>query len=204
MSAGIVGYGVYIPRYRIKREIIGKAWSTGGRGENSIAYRDEDVITMGTEASLNAINHSGIDSSSDLEAIYLGTDSCLHIEHSSIGIIGEVLRTKEEIDVADFTASPRASFAALKACQDAINARRIKYGLVIGAEARSVSPGSQEELNCGDGGVALLLGINNTIADIEEVYTYSTNIVDRWRDATSPYPKEYEPRFTRDYGYQRL
>lgn len=203
MSAGIVGYGVYIPKYRIKREIIGKAWSTGGRGANSIVYCDEDVITMGTEASLNAINNSGIDSSSELEAIYLGTDSCLHIEHSSLGIIGEVLRTKEDIDVADFTASPRASFAAFKACQDAINAKRIKYGLVIGSEARSVSPGSPEELNCGDGAVALLLGTNNTVANIEEVYTCSTNIVDRWRDANSPYPKEYEPRFTRDYGYQR-
>ena len=158
---------------------------------------------MGAEASLNAIKHAGIDSLTELEAIYFGTDSCLHIEHSSIGIIGEVLRTKAEIDMADFTASPRASVAAFKACQDAINARRIRYGLVIGAEARSVSPGSPEELNCGDGAAALILGSDNTIADIEEVYTYSTNIVDRWRDAGSPYPKEYEPRFTRDYGYKR-
>jgi uncharacterized OB-fold protein len=58
-------------------------------------------------------------------------------------------------------------------------------------------------MNCGDGAAAVLLGSQNTIAEIEEVYTYSSNIVDRWREAGSPYPKEYEPRFTRDYGYQR-
>ena len=203
MSVGIVGYGVYIPKYRMGRGIIGRAWSSGGRGENSVRYHDEDVITMGAEASLNAIIHSGIDSSTELDALYLGTDSYPHLEHSSLGIISEVLRTKEEMDLADFTASPRASFAALKACQDAIKANRIKYGLVVGSEARSASPGSLEEMNCGDGAAAVLLGSQNTIGEIEGIYTYSSNIVDRWREAGSPYPKEYEPRFTRDYGYQR-
>ena len=203
MSVGIVGYGVYIPKYRVGRGTIGKAWSTGGRGESSVSYHDEDVITMGAEASLNAVSHSGIDSSAELDALYLGTDSYPHLEHSSLGIISEVLRTKDEMDLADFTASPRASFAAFKACQDAIKANRIKYGLVIGSEARSASPGSLEEMNCGDGAAAVLLGSENTIAEIEEIYTYTSNIVDRWREAGSPYPKEYEPRFTRDYGYQR-
>jgi len=201
MAAGIVGYGVYIPKYRINRKIIGKAWSTGGRGENSVRYHDEDVITMATEACMNAVHHGGINASDELDAIYLGTDSYPHIEHSSLGIIGEVLRTKDEMDVADFTASPRAAFAALKACQDAVESQRIGYGLVIGSEARSVSPGSAEEMNCGDGAAAILLGRENTIADIEGVYTHSSNIVDRWRDVDSPYPKEYEPRFTRNYGY---
>ena len=203
MSIGIAGYGVYIPRYRIKREDIAKAWETGGRGENSVACHDEDVITMATEASLNALHHSGIDGSSELGAIYLGTDSCSHVEHSSLGIIGEVLRAKEEIDLADFTASPRASLAAFKACLDAIKSKRISYGLVIGSEARSVAPGSSEEINCGDGAAALVLGCEDTIADVEEVYTCSSYIADRWRNINAPYLQEYEPRFTRDYGYHR-
>ena len=201
MAAGIVGYGVYIPKYRIDRKIIGKAWSAGGRGQNSVRYHDEDVITMAAEACTNAIQHGGIDASGELDAIYLGTDSCPHIEHSSLGIIGEVLRAKEELDMADFTASPRAALAAFKACQDAAESRRIGYGLVIGSEARSVSPGSPEEMNCGDGAAALLLGREDTIADIQGVYTYASHIVDRWREMDAPYPKEYEPRFTRDYGY---
>lgn len=203
MSVGIVGYGVSIPKYRIDRALIGKAWSMGGRGENSVAYHDEDVITMGAEASLNALNHAGIEGSSPLEAIYLGTDSCPHLELSSLGIISEFLRTGSEVDLADFTASPRASFAALKACQDGISAKRLKYGLVIGSENRAVSPGSPEELNCGDGAAALILGTEDRIADIEGIYTYSSHIVDRWREAGSPYPREYDPRFTREYGYQR-
>jgi len=201
MAAGIVGYGVYIPKYRIDRKIIGKTWSTGGRGENSVRYHDEDVITMAAEACMNAVHHSAIDASSDLDAIYLGTDSYPHIEHSSLSIIGEVLRAKDELDVADYTASPRAPFAALKACQDAIDVGRISYGLVTGSEARSVSPGSPEEMNCGEGAASFLMGRENTIADIEGVYTYTSNIVDRWRETDALFSKEYEPRFTRDYGY---
>jgi hydroxymethylglutaryl-CoA synthase len=158
---------------------------------------------MGAEAALNASNHSGIDVFSDLDAIYLGTDSLPCIEHSSLGVIADVLRAKEEIDTADFTASPRASIAALKACQDAIKAGRVKYGMVIGAESRAVAPGSPEEINCGAGAAAVVMGTQDTIADIEETYTYSTSILDRWRGAGESYIKEYEPRFTRDYGYER-
>jgi len=201
MGTGIVGYGVYIPKYRIDRKMIGKAWSTGGRGENSVRYHDEDVITMAAEACMNAVYHGAIEASGELDAIYLGTDSYPHIEHSSLGIIGEVLRAKDELDVADFTASPRAAFAALKACRDAVDAGRIGYGLVTGSEARSVSPGSPEEMNCGEGAAAILLGRENTIAEIEGGYTYASNIVDRWREMDALFSKEYEPRFTRNYGY---
>ena len=48
-----------------------------------------------------------------------------------------------------------------------------------------------------------LLGGEDTIADVEDVYTYSSYIADRWRNTNTPYLQEYEPRFTRDYGYHR-
>ncbi len=203
MAVGITGYGVYIPKYRIDRAIIGKAWSSRGRGENAIAGPDEDVITMAAEAALNAVAHTGLDCAADLNALYFGTGSALDFEHSSLGVIGEVLRAGSEIDYADFTASPRASFAAFKACQDAVASGRIRNGLAVGAEQRSSSAGSQEELNCGDGAAAFLLGTENIIAEIEATYSHATNFIDRWRDADSPYVKEYEPRFTRDYGYKQ-
>jgi hydroxymethylglutaryl-CoA synthase len=205
MAVGIIGYGIYIPRYRIKREVIGGAWGMRGRGEVSVGYRDEDIITMGVEAALNAVEHSGIDSSAELEAIYMGTDSSDYIEHSSLGVIGEVLRVKEEIDVADFSGSPRSSVAAFKACKDAIEARRIRYGMVIGSEHRASSAGSQEEIMLGDGAAALILGdsSDDVIAEVEDTYTYSTNFVDRWRSVDSPFLREYEPRFTREFGYKQ-
>ena len=61
--AGIVGYGAYAPRYRIKVEEIAKVWGADApsykRGlrleEKSVPAPDQDVITMSVEASRNAV-----------------------------------------------------------------------------------------------------------------------------------------------------
>ncbi|HJO86670.1 MAG TPA: hypothetical protein QF359_06885, partial [Rhodospirillales bacterium] len=92
MVVGVTGYGIYIPKYRIERSIIGKAWSGRSRGQNAVAGADEDVITMAAEAALNAVTHADIDSTCDLETLYFGTSSALDFERSSLGVIGEVLR----------------------------------------------------------------------------------------------------------------
>ncbi len=202
MAAGIIGYGVYLPKYRIKREDIAKAWEGRARGENSVCGMDEDIITMGMEASENALTVAGIDPSTKLGAIYLGSGSLPYLEHSSLGVITQTLEAKPEIDLVDFAASPRSSIAALKALKDAIKAERVNCGLVIGSEARQVSAGSTMEIASGDGAASFVLGKEGVIAEIEDIYTYSTYFIDRWRQAGSPYVKEYEPRFTREYGYQ--
>jgi hypothetical protein len=50
---GIVGYGAYVPRYRIAAKDISQVW-TGGHGgvpvESKSVPADEDVITMSLEA----------------------------------------------------------------------------------------------------------------------------------------------------------
>ena len=202
MGAGILGYGVYIPKLRIKREDIGKAWGGRGKGENSVTNYNEDVITMAVEASQNAVKNAGIDPS-DLGAIYLGTTSAPQIEQSSVGTIALTLGCKSAIDMADFGASPRASIAALKACLDAIDAGRIKYGLVIGSDRRLGEPGSEQESNMGAAAVAFVLGKGDEVVQIEKIHTYATAFRDIWRADGQKYLNIFEPRFNREYGYER-
>lgn len=202
MGAGILGYGVYIPKLRIKREDIGRAWGGKGKGENSVANTNEDVITMAIEAAQNAIAHSGI-SPSELGAIYLGTTSAPQIEQSSIGIIALTIGCQTTIDVADFGATTRAGIAALKACIDAVNAGRIKYGLVIGSDCRLGEPGSEIESNMGAAAVALVIGYGDAVVEIEKIDTYSTAFRDAWRADGQKYLNMFEPRFNREYGYER-
>ena len=60
---GIITYGVYIPRYRIKVEEIARVWGanakdiTGGLGvfEKSVPDLDEDTATIAVEAARNAL-----------------------------------------------------------------------------------------------------------------------------------------------------
>src|SRR4030042_254108 len=77
--AGIVGYGVYIPRYRIAKKEVGTPWGNSAPGEKAVCGGDEDVVTMAAEAMVNAINHSDIDPT-EIEAIYIGTASSPYIE----------------------------------------------------------------------------------------------------------------------------
>src|SRR5258708_16075392 len=62
---GIVGYGAYVPRYRLPATEVARVW-TGGLGgtpikEKAVAGLDEDVITMSIEAARNALARAQID-----------------------------------------------------------------------------------------------------------------------------------------------
>lgn len=202
MSTGIVGYGVYLPKFRVKREEFAGWGKMGRKGENSVAHIDEDIYTMAAEVALNACQHSKIGDLSDLGLIYLGTASSSSLENSPLGILVDTLDLPPRIDLSNFTSSPNAPFAALKCCLDAIESNRKKYGLVIGSECREVSPGSSIELYAGAGAAGFMLGKEGIIAEIERIATHSDLFYDRWSIPGNPRLKEYEPRFTQKYGYQ--
>ena len=53
---GITSYGAYIPWHRLDRQLFVKAW--GGfaiPGERSVAYYDEDSVTMGVDAAMDCL-----------------------------------------------------------------------------------------------------------------------------------------------------
>ncbi len=51
---GIVGYGAYVPRYRLPATEVSRIWTEGTAGlpikEKAVPGLDEDVITMSIEA----------------------------------------------------------------------------------------------------------------------------------------------------------
>ena len=79
---GIITYGAYIPRYRIKLEEIARVWGdnahdiTSGLGvkEKSVPDLDEDTATMAVEAARNALKRRDVDREA-IGAIYVGSES---------------------------------------------------------------------------------------------------------------------------------
>ena len=60
---GIIGYGAYVPRYRLPAKEVARIW-TGGEGglpikEKAVPGLDEDVVTMSIEAARNAMATGG-------------------------------------------------------------------------------------------------------------------------------------------------
>ena len=200
--AGIIGYGVYIPRYRLEQKEAAIPWGSWSPGEKSVCGADEDVVTMAAEAMDNAIKHSGIDPE-EIGAIYIGTASSPYIEQYVAPILAETLGLHPETTMMDYSGSLNSMANAVLGCLDAIAAKRIKCGIVIGAENRATAPGTEGDASFGAGAVAMVIGKEGIIAEIEGIHSYSTLFLDRWHAAKDAWVSNFNDyRFDREYGYQ--
>jgi len=115
---GIVGYGAYIPRNRIKVEEIAKVWGADApsykRGlmleEKSVPSPDQDTITMSVEASKNALKRANIDPS-EIGAVYIGSESHPYAVKPSGTVLAEALGAEWQYPSAEavFTELARAA-----------------------------------------------------------------------------------------------
>src|SRR5574338_546176 len=75
---GIVGYGAYVPRYRLPASEVARIWTDGEGGlpikEKAVPGLDEDVATMSIEAARNAMSRAQV-SPSEIRAVWVGSES---------------------------------------------------------------------------------------------------------------------------------
>src|SRR2546422_10802448 len=98
MKAGIVSYGGYIPRYRIRPKDIGVMWGADGeamgRGLNirakSVPGPDEDVITISVEAARACMAKVDIDPT-DIGAIYVSSEAHPYAVIRTASIVTEAM-----------------------------------------------------------------------------------------------------------------
>lgn len=202
MSCGIVGYGIYLPHYRIKLSDIPAAWDlpSGLTGEKTVPWYDEDAITMGVEAGQNALKHAEIDPA-EIDALFFATVTNPYLIKQGSGIIASVLGVRNEAFVADITGSVSSCTKALVNCITMLESNKVNYGLVIASDMLVGEPGSDEELFLSSGAGALVLGKENLIAEIEGIYSYETEFTDTWQNVRDPYPRRTIERFIREHGY---
>ena len=80
---GIIGYGTYVPYYRLDRAKITAAMGAGGgRGHRAVASYDEDTTTMGVEAARSALRATSVTPSS----IWFATANPAYLDLSLIHI----------------------------------------------------------------------------------------------------------------------
>jgi len=205
--AGIVGYGVYIPSYRIKVEEIARVWGDDpqaiSRGlvveEKSVPGPDEDTATISVEAARNALRRSQIDPS-EIGAVYVGSESHPYAVKPTATIVAEAVEVTPEMTAADLEFACKAGTAGIQACMGLVDSGIIRYGLAVGADTAQGAPGDALEYTASAGGAAYVIGGKNCLADIKETYSFTTDTPDFYRREGMPYPR-HGGRFTGEPAY---
>ena len=170
-------------------------------GEKAVANYDEDSLTMAVAAARNCLKHV---TGKKVGALYFATTTAPYMEKQSAALIAAVLSLPEETQTLDFTNSLRSGTSAVSAALNAINSGAADTVLVCVADMRIFAPKSSQEMTCGDGAVAFLLGKEDLIAEIDWVDSYSDEIQDVWRIEGERFIRTAEERFVQDLGYARV
>jgi hydroxymethylglutaryl-CoA synthase len=204
---GIITYGVYIPRYRIKVEEIARVWGanaadiSGGLGvfEKSVPDMDEDTATIAVEAARNALSRRKIDPE-EIGAVYVGSESHPYAVKPTACTVGEAIGATPNMTAADFEFACKAGTAGIQTCMGLVKSKMITYGLAIGSDVAQGAPSDALEYTAAAGGAAFLIGWDNPIAIIHHTCSYTTDTPDFWRREGQDYPR-HGGRFTGDPGY---
>lgn len=201
---GIVGYGAYVPRYRLPAREVARVWS--GRDaelpirEKAVAGLDEDTATMSIEAARNALARAGIDPKR-IRAVWVGSESHPYAVKPTSTIVAEALDIVPLTQAADWEFACKAGTEAMQAAIAFVGSGMADYALSIGMDTAQGRPGDALEYTAAAGGAAILLGpAEESLARIEASLSYVTDTPDFWRRAHAHYPSHGQ-RFTGEPAY---
>jgi hydroxymethylglutaryl-CoA synthase len=204
---GIVGYGAYIPRNRIKVEEIAKVWGADAPSykkgllveEKSVPSPDQDTITMSVEASKNALKRARINPK-EIGAVYIGSESHPYAVKPSGTVLAEAIGATPDVHTADFEFACKAGTEGMFVALSLVKAGEIKYGLAVGADTSQGAPGDALEYTAAAGAAAYIFGRENVVAEALVTYSYTTDTPDFWRREYQYYP-QHGGRFTGEPAY---
>ncbi len=201
---GIVGYGAYVPRYRLPAKEVARIW-TGGKGglpikEKAVPGLDEDVITMSIEAARNAMKRAQIDPA-EIRAVWVGSESHPYAVKPTSTVVAEAIGAVPNTQAADWEFACKAGTEAMVAAMGLVGAGMGRYTMAIGMDTAQGKPGDALEYTAGAGGAAFVLGAaEESLAVINASYSFVTDTPDFWRRPEAKYP-EHGMRFTGEPAY---
>lgn len=202
-AVGIIGYGSYVPMYRVPNTEIARVWQGGGRGpvkEKSVAGLDEDTVTIAIEAARNAIARADV-APEQLRAIWVGSESHPYAVKPSATIVAEALGATPYLLAADYEFACKAGTEALQGAMGLVGSRMGDYALAIGADTAQGRPGDALEYTASSGGTAFVVGpAEEALAICTGSLSYITDTPDFWRRAYQHYPS-HGARFTGEPAY---
>ncbi|MFT7645361.1 MAG: hydroxymethylglutaryl-CoA synthase [Candidatus Poriferisodalaceae bacterium] len=188
---GIIGYGTYLPYYRLDRSKISAAMGAGGgRGTRAVASFDEDTTTMGVEAARNTLRVEGAATPS---AVLFATTNPAYLDKTNATAIHAALDLPQDVFAADMGGAARSATASMMAA-----ANWGGTALAIMSDLRTGQPTGADEANHGDGAAAYLFGDDSEAPVIAEFIggaSATAEFLDRYRQPGDDFSRQWEERF---------
>jgi hydroxymethylglutaryl-CoA synthase len=201
---GIIGYGAYVPMYRLPAAEVARVWGGSEEGlpikEKAVSGLDEDTITISVEAARNALKRAGIDPLL-LRAVWVGSESHPYAVKPSSTVVAEAIGSSPHIQAADMEFACKAGSEAMVMSMGLVGSGMADYALAIGADTAQGKPGDALEYTAAAGAAAFVIGPGEqSLAEIISAYSFVTDTPDFWRRAYQHYP-EHGQRFTGEPAY---
>jgi hydroxymethylglutaryl-CoA synthase len=203
-EVGIVGYGAYVPRYRLPASEVSRVWTEGAGGlpikEKAVPGLDEDTATMSLEAARNALARAEIDPA-HIRAVWVGSESHPYAVKPTSTIVAEAIGAAPDTLAGDWEFACKAGTEALQASIALVGSGMGDYALAIGADTAQGRPGDALEYTTGAGAAAYIVGPREEcLAYFEASYSYVTDTPDFFRRPYQHYP-QHGSRFTGQPAY---
>jgi len=208
-SVGIIGFGGYVPYWRLAVEEVGSHWGVDskllkrglGVEQKAVANQDEDSLTMAVEASLIALERAGIDPQK-IGAVFVGSESHPYAVKPTGTILADILGVGNDYFCADLQFACKAGTAGLQIVSAMVASGMIEYGLAVCTDKAQSRPADALEYTAGAGAAAFILSNNknNQIVSLKNTFSYASDTPDFWRRAREKYPS-HGGRFTGKPGY---
>jgi 3-hydroxy-3-methylglutaryl CoA synthase len=195
---GLIGYGAYIPYYRLERtRIAGVLGSGGGSGTRSVAAYDEDTTSMAVAAGRAALaglpKGGGAPARASVRQLFFATTVPAYADKTNATAVHAALRLPADALAVDMAGAVRSGVGALvTAAQAPVPA------MAVLADIRTGLPGGADERDGGDGAAAFVFGGDAGLPVLAEIMgqgSATAEFLDRWRAPGSAASRVWEERF---------
>ncbi len=211
-SAAIVGFGKYVPSFRIRLEEIAKRWGQSGAEVKkslgiewkTVPGKDEDSFTMGFEAGKQAIEMAGI-KPAQISAIFVGSESHPYAVKPTSSMLASALALDPFCFAADLEFACKAGTAGVQIVDSFIRSGQINYGMAMGTDTAQGRPSDALEYTAAAGAAAVILGTEKSphaLCRIDHTLSFTTDTPDFWRPSGEKFPR-HAGRFTGEPSYFR-
>ena len=202
---GIIGYGAYVPRYRLARDgslarVDGWRRRHADQRESRCPASTKMWRRCRSKRRAMPLHRAQIDPQ-DLGAIWVGSESHPYAVKPTSTIVAEAIGAVPFTQAADWQFACKAGSEALQAAAGFVGSGMAKYAMAIGMDTAQGRPGDALEYTAGAGGAAYIVGdAEEALAMIEGSLSYVTDTPDFWRRQYAHYP-EHASRFTGEPAY---